>query len=88
MDFITSLPSSFGYSVIYVVINRLCKYAHFFRLKANFTYKKVVEVFMANVVKIHGIPKTIMPDKDMVFVSSFWSHLFKLQRTTLAMSLA
>ena len=59
MDFITSLPSSFGYSVIYVVINRLCKYAHFFRLKANFTYKKVVEVFMANVVKYMAYRKLL-----------------------------
>ncbi|KAI5428893.1 hypothetical protein KIW84_033763 [Lathyrus oleraceus] len=43
---------------------------------------------MNNVVKLHGMPKSIVSDRDKVFTSAFWQHLFKLQGTTLAMSSA
>ena len=86
MDFITHLPSSFGYSVIMVVIDRLSKYAHFAPLKANYTSQQVAEQFFHTVVKLHGLPQSIVSDRDKVFSSSFWNHLFKLQGTTLKMS--
>lgn len=88
MDFITGLPVSFGFTVILVVVDRLSKYGHFMGLKTDHTSKQVAEVFMANVVKLHGIPKSIISDRDKVFTSKFWQHLFQLQWTTLAMSSA
>ena len=83
MDFITSLPLLNGYSVIMVVVDHLSKYAHFLPLKADYTAKQVAESFFTNVVKLHGIPKSIVSDRDKVFTSQFWQHLFKLQGTTL-----
>ncbi|GAU11620.1 hypothetical protein TSUD_346120 [Trifolium subterraneum] len=88
MDFITGLPSSHGYTVILVVVDRLTKYAHFIPMKTDYSSKSVAEVFMQNVVKLHGLPKSIVSDRDKVFTSAFWQQLFKLQGTTLAMSSA
>ncbi|MCH81226.1 retrotransposon protein [Trifolium medium] len=88
MDFITGLPNSFGFSVIMVVIDRLTKYSHFVAQKADYSSKTVAEAFMTNIAKLHGIPKSIVSDRDKVFTSTFWQHLFKLQGTSLNMSTA
>ena len=86
MDFIEGLPPSNGYTVIMVVVDRLTKYAHFAALKHPFTAATVAKVFIANVVRLHGIPASIVTDRDRVFLSSFWQALFQLQGTQLCMS--
>lgn len=88
MDFITGLPSSKGCQVILVVVDRLTKYAHFAALKSGFTSACVAEKFFETVVKLHGLPSTIISDRDRVFRSSFWRHICRLQGTTLHMSSA
>jgi hypothetical protein len=88
MDFITGLPPSHGYTVIMVVIDRLTKYSHFSPLKVDYNSKNVAEAFMKTIVKLHGVPKSIISDRDKVFMSKFWKDLFQLQGTTLAMSSA
>jgi hypothetical protein len=88
MDFITGLPLSCGFTVILVVVDRLTKYAHFMPLKPDYSSKSVAEVFMTNIVKLHGVPKSIVSDRDKVFISKFWQQLFELQGTTLSMSSA
>lgn len=88
MDFITGLPTSGGFTVIMVVIDRLTKYAHFVPMKADYTSRSVAESFMTNIVKLHGTPKSVVSDRDKIFTSSFWQQLFKLQGTSLAMSTA
>jgi hypothetical protein len=79
MDFITGIPPSHGYTVIMVVIDRLTKYSHFSPLKVDYNSKTVVETFMKTVVKLHGVPKSIISDRDKVFMSKFWKDLFQLQ---------
>lgn len=88
MDFITGLPSSNGFIVILVVIDRLSKYGHFSPLKTDYSSKSVAKDFVKTVVKLHGIPKTIVSDRDKVFLSHFWQQLFKLIGTSLHMSTA
>jgi len=88
MDFITSLPSSHGFTVIYVVVDRLSKAAHFMPLKTDYTSKVVAEVFFKNVVKLHGFPKSIVSDRDKVFTNQFWKYLWQFSGTTLQMSSA
>lgn len=88
MDFITGLPSSRGYQVILVVVDRLSKYAHFATLKSNFKSAQVAERFFDVVVKLHGLPSTIVSDRDQTFTSSFLRHLCRLQGTSLHMSSA
>ena len=88
MDFITGLPVSHGFTVIYVVVDRLSKAAHFTPMKHDFTSKSVAEIFFKNIVKLHGLPKSIVSDRDKVFTSHFWKILWQLSGTTLKMSSA
>jgi hypothetical protein len=88
MDFIKGLPSSQGFMVIFVVVDRFTKYGHFLPLSHPYTASKVAEIFLANVLKLHGMPRTIVSDHDPVFTSSFWRDLFKLQGISLALSSA
>jgi hypothetical protein len=88
MDFITGLPKSKGYEAILVVVDRLSKYAHFVPLKHPYTARVVAEIFTKEVVRLHGIPLSIMSDRDPIFISNFWKELFKLQGTKLRMSIA
>ena len=88
MDFIFSLPPARGYYVIMVVVDRLTKYAHFVPLKHDFDSRYVAENFVQNIMKLHDFPKSIVSDRDKIFISRFWQQLFKLQDTKLAMSFA
>nr|KYP46452.1 Retrotransposable element Tf2 [Cajanus cajan] len=88
MDFITHLPKSLGHSTIWVVCDRLTKFAHFIALPAHFTAPQLARRFMVEIFKIHGFPKSIVSDRDPLFVSSFWRELFRAQGTTLAFSSA
>jgi hypothetical protein len=88
MDFITGLPKSGNKSVIMVVVDRLSKYAHFCALPHPFTASTVAQIFMDQVFKLHGMPKSIVSDRDPTFTSNFWQELFKLQGTQLHLSSA
>lgn len=88
MDFICGLPLSKGYSVILVVVDRLSKYGHFMPLKGDFSSVMVADVFINSVFKLHGIPRSIVCDRDKTFTSRFWQHLFSKMGTSIQMSTA
>ncbi|XP_068662867.1 uncharacterized protein [Aristolochia californica] len=81
MDFIDGLPPSSGKSVIFVVVDRFSKYGHFLTLAHPYTATHVAQLFMDHIVRLHGVPASITNDKDVVFTSTFWKELFKLQGT-------
>jgi hypothetical protein len=70
MDFVEGLPNSQGYYVHMVVIDRLSKYAHFLLVKHPYTASHIAQLFFDNIVKLHGIPRTIVLDRDRVFYKS------------------
>jgi len=71
MDFIEGLPKSQGYNVILVVVDRLTKFAHFVAVKHPYTAADIAQLFMDNIVKLHGLPQSIVFDRDTIFVSAF-----------------
>lgn len=86
MDLITHLPRVNGKTVIFVVVDRFSKFCHLGPLPTYFSATSVFELFVQMVVKLHGIPKTIVSDRDKVFTSKFWKASHKASGTTLCMS--
>ena len=56
MDCVEGLPRSKGYTVILVIVDRLTQFAHFLPLKHPYTATTMAQVFLDNIVKLHGIP--------------------------------
>lgn len=83
MDFIDGLRKAAKYNVIFVVVDKMSKYDDFLALKHPYTAKSVAEVFVKEVVKLHGYPRPIVSDRVRVFISNFWNELFRLAGTKL-----
>ena len=86
MDFIEGLPMSRGYNVILVVVDRFSKYCHFLTMTHPYTTSTLAIIFMDNIFKLHGMPHSIVSDRDAIFTSRFWQEMFQLSGTKLLMS--
>jgi len=76
MDFIEGLPKSLGKEVIWVVMDRVSKYAHFVALVHPYSAETVAQAYMDNIFRLHGLPKSIVNNRDTIFLSTFWQSLF------------
>jgi hypothetical protein len=88
MDFIEALPKVHGKSVILTVVDRFSKLAHFIPLSHPYTASSVAWAFFSEVVRPHGIPESIVSDRDPVFTGNIWKDLFNKSGVALKMSTA
>ena len=86
MDFVEGLPKSQMKDVILVAVDRFTKFVHFVALSHPYTSSKVASFYMHHVFKLHGMPTSIVSDRDPIFTFHFWQELMKLQGIQLAMS--
>lgn len=78
MDFVEGLPKVGGKSVLFVVVDWFSKMAHFIPIAHPYTALFVAHVFFDKIFRLHGVPKTIVSDRDKIFTSTFWKELFRL----------
>jgi hypothetical protein len=89
MDFIVGLPKTAkGFDSIWVIIDRLTKTTHFLPIKTYYPVITYSQIYVARILSLHGVPKTIMSDRGPQFVSKFWEELHKSLGTKLLHSLA
>nr|GEX94650.1 putative reverse transcriptase domain-containing protein [Tanacetum cinerariifolium] len=87
MDFITKLPKTTnGYDTIWVIVDRLTKSAHFLPMRENDPMEKLIKLYTKEVVTRHGVPVSIIFDRDGRFTSLFWQALHKALGTRLDMN--
>lgn len=86
LDFVEGLPRSGSYNSILVVVDKFSKFAHFIPLRHPFTALSVAKAYMDNVYKLHGLPLSLVSDRDRVFTSKLWQELFSLAGVQLRMS--
>lgn len=82
------LPKSSGYDTIPMVVDRLSKYCHFIPLSYPYTVKSMAAHFCGEIVCCHGMPRFVLLDRDLLFLSAFRQELSKLSQTCLRMSTA
>ena len=76
MDFVVGLPKSLqGYDFVWVIIDRVTKLAHFLRVKVNYPLNKLAQLYIQEIVRLHGVSTSIVSNRDPKFTSHFWESL-------------
>ncbi|GJT21848.1 putative reverse transcriptase domain-containing protein [Tanacetum coccineum] len=89
MDFITKLPrSKSGHDTIWVIVDRLTKSAHFLAIREDYSTEKLAKIYVDEIVTRHGVPVSIISDRDGRFTSRCWQTVQKALGTRLDMSTA
>nr|GEV58292.1 putative reverse transcriptase domain-containing protein [Tanacetum cinerariifolium] len=86
MDFVTKLPkTSSGHDTIWVIVDRLTKSAHFLPMHEDFKMDKLARLYLNEIVARHGVPITIISNRDSRFMSRFWQSMQEALGTHLDM---
>ncbi|KAF5781372.1 putative nucleotidyltransferase, Ribonuclease H [Helianthus annuus] len=89
MDFVTGLPrSQRGNDTIWVIVDRLTKSAHFLAIKETDKFSTLADIYLKEVVSRHGVPTSIISDRDARFTSELWQAMHKAFGSRLDMSTA
>jgi len=76
MDFVIHLPRSMrGHDSIWVIVDRLTKCAHFLSINQKMTMDKMADLYVKEIVRLHGVPTSIVSDRNPRFTSRFWQSL-------------
>jgi hypothetical protein len=89
MDFIVGLPlTACKFDLIWVIVDRLSKSTHFIPVHTRYDVRRYAEIYIARVLCLHGVLKTIISDRGSQFVTRFWEQLHASLRTHLIHSSA
>jgi IS30 family transposase len=89
MDFIVGLSrTQKGNDSIWVIVDRLTKVAHFLPVKANYSVSRLAELYVDNILNLHGAPRSIVSDRGTQFTAQFWKSLHASMGTELNYSTA
>ncbi|XP_021617945.1 uncharacterized protein LOC110618988 [Manihot esculenta] len=87
MDFISGLPrTSHGHNAVWVIVDRLTKSAHFLPVRMDYSLDKLAEIYVNEIIRLHGAPISIILDRDPRFTSRFWPSLQNALGTKLKFS--
>jgi hypothetical protein len=76
MDFVTCLPrTKRAHDTIWVIVDRLTKSAHFLAMRITDSLEKLAQLYIDEIIRLHGVPLTIISDRDSRFTSRFWKSL-------------
>ncbi|KAK8658830.1 hypothetical protein V6N13_029049 [Hibiscus sabdariffa] len=76
MDFVSGLPlTPKKNDAIWVIVDRFTKSAHFLPIRMDFGYQRLAELYVREIIRLHGVPKSIISDRDPRFTSKFWKSL-------------
>ena len=89
MDFVVGFPKTMGrYDSIWVIVHRLTKSAHFIPVKVTYNAEKLAKIYISEIVRLHGVPLSIISDRGTQFTSKFWKTLHAELGTRLDLSTA
>ena len=89
MDFVAGLPKTrLGHDAVWVIVDRLTKSAHFLPVSMTYSVDALCKIYVKEIVKLHGVPLSIVSDRDARFTSNFWKGFQRAMGTTLDMSTA
>ena len=76
MDFVVGLSKTLGkFDSIWVIVDRLTKSAHFIPVKVTYNAEKLAKLYISEIVRLHGVPFSIISDRGAQFTSKFWKTL-------------
>nr|KYP53511.1 Transposon Ty3-G Gag-Pol polyprotein [Cajanus cajan] len=89
MDFVVGLPKTVkNLDAIWVIVDRLTKSAHFIPINIRYSLERLTKLYISEIVRLHGVPTSIVSDRDPRFTSRFWESLHKALGTKLKLSSA
>ena len=89
MDFMIGLPQTFiKNDAVWVIVDRLTKYAHFLPIQQTDSLDKLAHLYVKEIMRLHGVPISIVSDRDPRFTSHFWKSLQAAMGTQLHFSTA
>ena len=89
IDFVTHLPHiSRGHDAVWVIVDRLTKSTHFLAVRMTFTLEEFCKLYIREIVQLHGVPVSIVSDRDPRFTAHFWEIFQRAMGTQLMMSTA
>ncbi|KAK4344888.1 hypothetical protein RND71_035064 [Anisodus tanguticus] len=89
MDFVVGLPKTLGkFDIFWVIVDMLIKSVHFIPVQTTYNYEKLAKIYICEIVRLHGVPISIISDQGTQFTSNFWKILQKELGTRLDLSIS